>query len=162
MSRVLEVVGAAEESALLGELRDLARRAKASWGYDGDFMDRFAATMLPDRLTGPERRTWIAREDGTVVGFAIADELDHRLWLEDLWVEPAHQRHGVGRLLMDAVTGWARERGLASVDCESDPFAEPFYLALGARRVATRPSTLAPDRSLPLMSLSLEGGSRPA
>ncbi len=47
--------------------------------------------------------------------------------------------------------GW----GLGVMEFESDPFAEPFYLHLGAERVSMSPSTLVPGRSIPLMRFAL-------
>jgi len=32
-------------------------------------------------------------------------------YIEDLWVEPAHRRAGVARLLLEAVEAWARAEG---------------------------------------------------
>src|SRR3990170_7146173 len=34
-----------------------------------------------------------------------------RCWLEDLVVLPSHRSRGVGKLLLDAATGWARDHG---------------------------------------------------
>ncbi len=151
MSLAITLVEAPEEVGLLDAVRALALRAKASWGYDADFMDRFAASMLPERLVGPGRRTWVARLDGRLAAFAICDLDGEVAWLEDLWVDPSLQRRGVGRALFAQVLAAATEAGARTLDLESDPNAEPFYLAQGCRRTATRPSTLAPGRDLPLL-----------
>ena len=39
------------------------------------------------------------------------------------------------------------------MELEADPFAEPFYLHLGAVRVGMSPVTVVPGRAVPLMRL---------
>ena len=62
---------------------------------------------------------------------------------------------GFGRRLFLRAAHVAREWGLGVMEFESDPYAEPFYLRLGAKRVAMSPSSLVPGRSLPLMRYRL-------
>lgn len=77
-----------------------------------------------ERLLDPNVRMWgaIARtEAGVAVG--IVHWLSHAstwsaadyVYLEDLFVAPTARGGGVGRALIDHVTGWARERGLPKV-----------------------------------------------
>ena len=51
-------------------------------------------------------------------------------WVEDLVVRPDQRGRGVGRLLLDAVTIWAKRRGLTRLqvlaDCENET-ALGFY-----------------------------------
>ncbi len=145
-----------QAEALRGPLRDLAYRAKASWGYDQHFLEAFALT-LPTSLLQPGRRTLLAEDDGVVTGFAVVDDRGDGAWLEDLWVEPTHQRRGVGRRLFEAATATAARLGRTRLEWESDPHAEPFYVALGARRIALIPSTLAGERLIPVMRVDLDG-----
>jgi aminoglycoside 6'-N-acetyltransferase I len=63
--------------------------------------------------------TFIARRDGEAIGFAEA-ALRHDYvngcttspvaFLEGIYVEPAHRRHGVARALVAAIETWARDR----------------------------------------------------
>lgn len=58
------------------------------------------------------------------------------VWLEDLFVRPAHRRTGVGRALLAAVAARLRERGGARLEWAALDWNEPalsFYSALGAR-----------------------------
>jgi GNAT superfamily N-acetyltransferase len=58
------------------------------------------------------------------------------VWLEDLFVRPAHRRAGVGRALLAAVAARLRERGGARLEWAALDWNEPalrFYDALGAR-----------------------------
>ncbi len=145
-----------EAARRLDALVALVLRSKASWGYDEDFMTRFAATSVTRELVGPRRVSLVALSGQREVGLAVVDDEGSRAWLEDLWVEPALFIRGVGRALfvasLDVVRGWGR----SVLELESDPNAEGFYLAMGATRTATRPSSLAPDRPLPLLRYELD------
>lgn len=134
----------------MGALRDLARRSKASWGYDESFLARFE-DLLPRDLARPSRTTLLAEGDGGVEGFAVVDDLGDRAWLEDLWVEPACFRRGVGRRLYTAALAAARSLGRDVLEFESDSHAEPFYAAMGAVRFDTRASIVPGEGPLPLM-----------
>jgi ribosomal protein S18 acetylase RimI-like enzyme/chorismate mutase len=46
-----------------------------------------------------QQDVWVAESAGALLGFARA----HAAWLDDLYVDPAHQRAGVGTLLLDLV-----------------------------------------------------------
>lgn len=39
--------------------------------------------------------------------------------------------------------------------CQSDPFAEGFYLAMGMSRIGERASASIPGRKLPLLEMTL-------
>lgn len=72
--------------------------------------------------------------DGSPVGFAAAKPVDAFLHLAELSVDPDHGRKGLGRALVAAVDGLARERGLAGVTLTTFrdvPFNAPFYAGLG-------------------------------
>jgi GNAT superfamily N-acetyltransferase len=144
-------IGSNEAARLLEPLRELAMRAKASWGYDEEFLAAFRASSLPRSLTEPGRTCVVAELDGALVGFMVLDELDECLWLEDMWVEPGHFGHGIGRALFEDATARLRASGRSELRLESDPGAEGFYARMGARRTGTRRSTIAPGRELPLM-----------
>ena len=153
---VVRPLGPEEADRRLDALVALVLRSKASWGYDEDFMTRFAATSVTRELVGPRRVSLVALAGQREVGLAVVDDEGSRAWLEDLWVEPTLFTRGVGRALfaasLDVVRGWGR----SILELESDPNAEGFYLAMGATRTATRPSSLAPDRPLPLLRYELD------
>jgi len=55
--------------------------------------------------------------------------------LHGLYVDPSHQRHGIGRqLLADAVTA-ARDQGYDGVLVKAQADAEPFFRAQGLHRI---------------------------
>src|SRR5450759_968181 len=60
------------------------------------------------------------------------------VWLEDLFVRPAHRGCGVGRALLAAVAGVARERGgerLEWAALDWNEMALGFYRRIGAQRM---------------------------
>ena len=136
-----------EEAALT----ELAVRSKGHWGHDSAFLERARRelTVRPEHL---ER--WIVRvaeRDGAVVGVAAVDP--RAAELELLFVEPAAIGTGAGRALLRDALDRAREAGLGELTIESDPDAEPFYRAHGAKPVGTRISS-ATGRELPLLRIS--------
>ncbi len=158
---VVRSLSPTEAATRLDELVALVLRSKASWGYDAAFMSRFAATSVTRELVGAHRVCLVALLGERPVGLAVADDEGSRAWLEDLWVDPPSFGCGVGRALFDAILDVARSWGREVLELESDPHAEGFYLAMGARRTGTRPSSLAPDRPLPLLRYDLEVARQP-
>jgi GNAT superfamily N-acetyltransferase len=76
---------------------------------------------------------------GGAVGFAIAGEVGGHAHLEEVSVDPAHGRRGVGEALVGAVIAWARARGHRAVTLttlESVPWNAPWYRKLGFRNLA--------------------------
>jgi GNAT superfamily N-acetyltransferase len=146
----------AEAASLGPELTDLAIRAKASWGYDAEFLAAFRATMMGP-FDGPGSTVLVADDaSGALAGFAMLDDRGDHAWLEDLWVDPALQRRGIGALLFRAAAALAQEQGHDRLDLEADPNAEPFYAAMGCTRHAVRESSLRPGVEVPLLRLGLE------
>src|SRR5215472_1833855 len=94
-----------------GALTELAMRAKASWGYDDDFM----AACRPELTVTPEQmrswRFWVAEADGQLAGMiALGDAHDHAE-VEDFFVAPEAQGEGIGKALMGAFQKECRARG---------------------------------------------------
>ena len=76
--------------------------------------------------------------------------------LDALFVEPAAMGQGIGRRLWQHVVATARELGCSEMVWQSDPQAEGFYLAMGARRAGESESTVMPGRMLPFMRFALQ------
>ena len=89
---------------------------------------------------------WLARgPDREPIGFALVDLVDGEPHLEEIDVDPAHGRRGVGRALLEAVCAWAREAGHAALSLTTFrdlPWNAPFYERAGFR-------TLGPDEIAP-------------
>jgi ribosomal protein S18 acetylase RimI-like enzyme len=57
----------------------------------------------------------LAEEEGRVIGSVMVGHDGHRGWLYYLAVDPARQKHGLGRRLVEAAEAWCRERGVPKV-----------------------------------------------
>jgi len=87
----------------------------------------------------------VAIVDRRVVGIAALSAmwtLEHggpAMWLEELYVEPAHRQGGIGRLLLAAAGDAARARGALTLDLEveaSHVRAANLYAREGFQRLA--------------------------
>ena len=145
--------GRKEEARLLS---DLALRSKGHWGYDQAFLDacRAELTLTPEDVLA--RRVTVAEREGQVVGFYALAGTPPMGTLEDLFVEPDHIGTGVGRALWSHAMVTARTLGFERITLEADPGAEPFYLAMGARRCGSIPSGSIPGRLLPVLEIAVE------
>jgi GNAT superfamily N-acetyltransferase len=80
-------------------------------------------------------RVWVAVDCHEImVGYAIAREVDDTLYLQQIDVEPAHGRRGIGSALVNTVCVWAKQRGyeIVSLSTFRDlPWNAPFYSKLG-------------------------------
>ena len=79
-------------------------------------------------------RAWVAEERGQVVGYLLVDVLAGAAHVEQVSVDPAHARRGIGRALIGTAERWAREHGLSSMTLtsfEHVPWNAPYYARLG-------------------------------
>ena len=78
-----------------------------------------------------EGRTYVAEEDGSVVGFATWAEAAGVVELEDLFVDPGWMRRGIARALVECIAGVLRARGVQRLEVTANPHALGFYQAAG-------------------------------
>jgi GNAT superfamily N-acetyltransferase len=145
-----EVEIRAARAADADRLREIARVAKAHWGYNAPRVRAWAAALpLP-----PESDRWVAEADGELVAWAeLAPPLAGVCTLDDMWVEPAWMGRGIGTRLFAVAVGRARELGAERVEWGTEPNAVGFYERLGARRLGEHPG--AWGRVVPVMGLDL-------
>ncbi|MER7330463.1 MULTISPECIES: GNAT family N-acetyltransferase [unclassified Micromonospora] len=136
-------------------LSALALRSKGHWGYDQAFLDacRAELTFQPEDVRA--RRVAVADSAGGILGFYSLDGEPPSGELGNMWVEPDSIGSGVGRRLWHHAMQSARMAGFTSLRIEADPFAEGFYLAMGAERVGETPSGSIPGRALPLLQMRI-------
>lgn len=141
-----------------GFLSDLAVRAKGYWGYDADFLEdcRIQLAVYPDEVV--TRRVTVAAKNDVIVGFYALDGRPPAGELSLMFVDPEHIRGGVGRQLWAHAVATAHDAGLATVEIDADPFAEEFYLAMGAVRTGSTPSSVRPGRELPQLTFTVSSG----
>ena len=75
--------------------------------------------------------------------------------IELMFVDPGRLRQGVGRALWRHLLDTAQALGVTRVLIDADPFAEPFYRAMGARRTGQSPSASIPGRMLPRLEVDV-------
>jgi GNAT superfamily N-acetyltransferase len=78
-----------------------------------------------------EGRTYVAVEDGSVVGFATWAEAGPVIELEDLFVDPGWRRRGIASALVSRIVEVLRARGVQSLEVTANPHAQWFYGAAG-------------------------------
>jgi GNAT superfamily N-acetyltransferase len=101
------------------------------------------------------RRIVIAVVDDAMIGFYSLDGDSPDGELGNLWLDPAPIGTGLGRALWQHAIDTARVAGFTSLRIEAEPYAEGFYLAMGAVRIGTTPSGSIPGRMLPLLRFDL-------
>lgn len=141
-----------EEARLLS---DLALRSKSHWGYSADFLEacRSELTLSPAYITTSP--VFVLEEGERVVGFYGLHEHENNLEMLYLFVEPEAINRGYGKKLWEHAVETAARLGFQKITIESEPYAEAFYRAMGARRVGGVESSVLAGRTLPLLEFTL-------
>lgn len=140
----------------LGTLADLPGAAsvyrRASLSNQGD---RDILLAHPEYLVlGPEGlaegRTYVAEEDGTVVGFATWATAGDVTELEDLFVDPDWRRRGIAAALLARIVDVVRAQDAGCLEVTANPHAEGFYHSAGFTDCGTTETELgtAPRKRL--------------
>jgi ribosomal protein S18 acetylase RimI-like enzyme len=93
--------------------------------------------------------TFVAEQDGALVGMASGIRENAVYELIQMWVEPRARRNGVGTDLAEAVVGWARECGAEFVRLAvnaDEPGAVALYRSLGFEDTGRREADLFEGR----------------
>jgi GNAT superfamily N-acetyltransferase len=142
-----------EEADLLSAL---GLRSKAHWGYDAEFLAacRDDLTLSADDIASST--VYVCDSVDAPLGYyRLVVHDDGVAELDALFVEPTAMGEGVGRSLWQHAVATTATLGCAEIVWQSDPQAEGFYLAMGARRAGESESTVTPGRMLPLMRFRL-------
>lgn len=136
-------------------LSNLALAAKAHWGYDEAFIEACRAELTFAPADVERRHIVVADVDGVVTGFYSVDGEPPVGELGNLWVRPDEIGTGLGRMLWDDALTTAAAAGFEYLDIDSEPFAEGFYLRMGAERVGEIASGSVPGRVLPQLRVKV-------
>lgn len=98
--------------------------------------DRDELLAHPEHLIFPgdglaEGRTYVAEEDGFVVGFATWSKTGDGVELEDLFVNPNWMRRGIATRLVGRIVDVLRVRGVSRIEVTANPHALGFYRVAG-------------------------------
>ena len=117
------------EPAESAALRDLHRRSSFVWQDDRANLERHPEVfgVAPEAIA--ERRVRVAIGDGgEMVGFATtSDAGEGASELDDLFVDPAAMRRGIGRALVEDVAAIAWDAGFRRMTVVAHPRNFPFY-----------------------------------
>jgi GNAT superfamily N-acetyltransferase len=134
--------------AIPAERRTLeALQWRASLGNEGD---RDALLLHPDAIDLPLEQiiaggVFVVEQDGNIVGFsAILPRDDGDTELDALFVEPAVQRQGIGRKLIEHCAEMARAAGSSALHVVGNFHAKQFYLSCGFIIVGTFETRFGP------------------
>ena len=84
-----------------------------------------ALAALEELIGSTGAEVLVAEDGGELVGVCTvyrdirSVRFGDRAWVEDLAVHPDHRSGGVGKMLLDAAKGWARERGATHLELDS-------------------------------------------
>ena len=131
---------------------DVYRNASLSNGGDRDNLLAHPEYLVlgPEGLA--EGRTYVAEEEGSLVGFATWLEAGDVFELEDLFVDPGWRRRGIAAALVDRIAQVLRARGVQRLEVTANPHALGFYHAAGFIDCGTAGTAFA---SAPRMVLAI-------
>jgi ribosomal protein S18 acetylase RimI-like enzyme len=137
----------------------VAMAAKEHWGYSAQDLARWAKDLSTPPDTIAAWPTLVAESEEAVVGFMQLCPNSHPWELVSLWVHPEHMGKGIGRELLREAIATAVSAGQRHIHIDADPNALGFYLACGAKQVATvpAPTSSEPDRVRPQLELVVSG-----
>ena len=119
-------------------LRDVYRRASLSNESDREILLQHPQSLEYVVPQAAQSRCRVALADSrALIGFATTTGGSDLLELEDLFVDPAWMRRGVGRSLIDDVIIYARSVGITRVEVDGNPHALSFYTDVGFKVDAT-------------------------
>ena len=133
----------------LAEAEDLPKLARVERAAVRLFEGRGVAGVVADDVTSlaelaearDEGLLWVARnERGEPVGFALLCLVDGQPHVEEIDVDPAFGRRGIGRALLETALAWARGAGHRAVTLTTFlevPWNARFYERVGFRVVAS-------------------------
>ena len=110
---------------------DVYRNASLSNAGDRDNLLAHPEYLVlrPEGLA--EGRTYVAEEEGSLVGFATWIEARGVFELEDLFVDPGWRRRGIAAALVNRIAQVLRARGAERLEVTANLHALGFYRAAG-------------------------------
>jgi GNAT superfamily N-acetyltransferase len=135
-------------------LTTIAFESKASLGYEDWIIEKWRSELVVTSEMVQKFISYVIKLDGKIIAFWCREPVEV---LSDgrLFVLPAYQRRGCGRLLWQAVLSEGRKRGLKRLIWEADYKVLPFYLKMGATLLGEKNSTVVDGLKLPIIGVEL-------
>jgi GNAT superfamily N-acetyltransferase len=112
----------------VASLQEVFRRSSLSNAGDRASLLAHPESLEFSAVAVAEQRTRVVTDgDGPIVGFATVADSAGFVELEDLFVEPAWMRRGIGRQLVLDVVARARRAGSARIEVTANEHARAFY-----------------------------------
>jgi ribosomal protein S18 acetylase RimI-like enzyme len=115
----------------LSAASDVFRRASLFNAGDRDDLLAHPEYLTLGREGLAAGRTYVADEDGLVVGFATWIQVGGTVELEDLFVDPGWMRRGIATALVNRIAEVLGARGIERLEVTANPHALGFYRAAG-------------------------------
>lgn len=121
------------DAAAISRVVLAALRESNSQDYPADVIAQVGQSFTPEAITAQlhKRKVFVALLDGNIIGTASLDGDVVR----SVFVDPGHQKGGIGRHLMDVIHATAARAGVKAVRVPSSITAEAFYAALGYQKI---------------------------
>jgi GNAT superfamily N-acetyltransferase len=138
-------------------LSRIAFAAKAHWGYAEEQLAFWRNDLAFTPASIELWPTLVAEVNNNPAGVVQINPTTEPWDLEALWVHPTAMGQGIGKALLNAALQAARAGGQLSLTIDSDPNAEAFYVACGARRVGQTAAPIhgQPARFRPQLTLAV-------
>lgn len=134
-------------------LSGLAMRSKSYWPYPADYLEKCVGVL---HVTEDDIQNWpvlVAELDGEIIGFFALKKVSNENRLDHLWIDPRYIGKGTGKVLFAKSLVAAKEIGWNQFRIAADPYAEPFYIKMGAKTIGSVQSSNKPDLFLPHMEI---------
>lgn len=135
-------------------LTELVYRSKGYWGYDEPFMEACREDLLISSDYIASALVYVGEEHGELIGI-YGLRLEEIPMLRDFFIDPNFIGKGFGKRLWNHLLHTARKINISTFDLHSDPYAEEFYLRMGAKRIGEIQSTVFANRLLPHMQVEV-------
>ena len=137
-------------------LSSLALRSKAYWGYDNEFIEMCREELSVRETFLEKHLMYIGETQNQIAGFYVLEEINKsKTELTFLFVEPQCIKNGIGMKLFEHAVKIAYLNNFRSIIIQSDPYAEAFYLKMGAVKIGIRPSSSIENRDPPLLEYKI-------
>ncbi|MGA7804566.1 GNAT family N-acetyltransferase [Bradyrhizobium sp.] len=134
------------------ELTRLCVRATMHAGHDEAFIDRSMPSLTVALPMITANCVQVAQDGSSeVVGvvWVVPTGLQGIAQLHGLFVDPAHWKRGIGRVLFGAAVARAKGIKAGALMITAEPSAEGFYKRMGAIRIGEGPFYFSPETILP-------------
>jgi len=144
----------AEENEVVA-LNKLAFEAQAYWGFDEEYMARFAEVFVMGENYLDNHTVFVTIRDNKISGFFSVEENEVNE-LDFFYVRRDMIGRGVGREMWHYMLGLCRQKGIKELHWVTSPCAKPFYIKLGAEQVGTTRSIVDNNLIIPRLRYCLE------